>query len=290
MEDMLKGVDKRHSVFNRKDVRKQKKLTKKIKKSDYFLTTKDEKWEKLKEDNKRKYEEAEAKALEKKIVKPVLSQEEKEKQRKEVAAQKAEQKKKQAEETEKKLMEERIKLDDEEIKYFEKILGKNKNSKAAQRRYKKEFEGDGWGDDFLGFLDNISATVQKDVNEYKPYFEQEGLINDEEIDQLVVEANAPISLAAGAKKTNKAAAVEEEEEDNSDQVESGEEDYMDEEEEQEVGEFIDSGSDENGNEDPDNSGEDDDDMDEEEAGFEGLDSGSELDEDENSYEVEEVYE
>lgn len=48
MEDMLKGVDKKFSVFNRRDQRKQKKIDKRMKRQDFFSTSKEEKKEKLK--------------------------------------------------------------------------------------------------------------------------------------------------------------------------------------------------------------------------------------------------
>lgn len=60
-------------------------------------------------------------------------------------------------------------MDNEEIDYFENLLGKRK-SKQGEKKFKKEMELEGWGDDFLSFLDNISTVVKTDVKEYKPFF------------------------------------------------------------------------------------------------------------------------
>lgn len=79
-------------------------------------------------------------------------------------------------------------MDEEEIKYFENLLGKNK-SKLNSKKYQKEISGDGWGDDFFSFLDNISTTVKSNIKDYKPFFQNEGVIDDAEINRLVEIAN-----------------------------------------------------------------------------------------------------
>lgn len=75
---------------------------------------------------------------------------------------------------------------------------------------------DGWDDDLFSFLDNISTAVKKNVKEYQPFFEDEGILEDNEIDKLVEFNNAPITLANGKKVAKSINTIKDDEESNPD--------------------------------------------------------------------------
>ncbi|KAL4504278.1 hypothetical protein ABPG72_021116 [Tetrahymena utriculariae] len=194
--DMLKGVDQKFSVFNRKQNRKIKKQEKKQKKQTFFSSTKEQKKQIMMDKLQKEQEEQQIKKIQEQSMKEKKSQQQTQQDKEELKRKKLEQIEKQRQEREKRQLEERIKMDDEEIKYFEKLLGKKKG-KTGEKRFSKELKLDGWEDDLFSFLDNISTTIKTDVNQYKPFFEEEGLLEDAEVKELVEESNAPISLVNG---------------------------------------------------------------------------------------------
>jgi len=56
-------------------------------------------------------------------------------------------------------------MDEEEVHYFENLLGKNK-SKQGEKKFKKEISQEGWDEDLFSFLDNITSAVKTDVKTY----------------------------------------------------------------------------------------------------------------------------
>lgn len=108
-------------------------------------------------------------------------------------------------------------MDEEEVHYFENLLGKNK-SKQGEKKFKKEISQEGWDEDLFSFLDNITSAVKTDVKTYQPFFKEEGVLEDIEIDQLVKNANAPITIDKKKlmKKGGKEGEENEDEEENSD--------------------------------------------------------------------------
>ena len=59
--------------------------------------------------------------------------------------------------------------DEEDIKYYSKLLGLDRKGNKGKRA-KKEFLKDGIDDDLLNLLDNIDTVVKKKkIEDYKPY-------------------------------------------------------------------------------------------------------------------------
>ncbi|EAR96171.2 MA3 domain protein (macronuclear) [Tetrahymena thermophila SB210] len=225
--DMLKGVDQKFSVFNRKQNRKIKKMEKKQKKQTFFSSTKDQKKQIMMDKIQKEQEEQQIKRIQELNKKDFKSQQQTQEEKEELKRKKLEQIEKQRQEREKRQLEEKIKMDDEEIKYFEKLLGKKKG-KTGEKRFSKELKLDGWEDDLFSFLDNISTTIKTDVKQYKPFFQEEGILEDAEVKELVEESNAPISLVNGPNKS-----LPEDDDDNPDQEGFTEESNNDIEEEDE---------------------------------------------------------
>ncbi|KAL4459343.1 hypothetical protein ABPG74_017956 [Tetrahymena malaccensis] len=226
--DMLKGVDQKFSVFNRKQNRKIKKQEKKQKKQTFFSSTKEQKKQIMADKLQKEYEEQQIKKIQEQNVKEKKSQQQTQQEKEELKRKKLEQIEKQRQEREKRQLEEKIKMDDEEIKYFEKLLGKKKG-KSGEKKFSKELKLDGWEDDLFSFLDNISTTIKTDVKQYKPFFQEEGLLEDAEVKELVEESNAPISLVNGPKNT-----LPEDDDENPDQEGFTEESNNDIEEEEDL--------------------------------------------------------
>ncbi|EGR28057.1 ma3 domain protein [Ichthyophthirius multifiliis] len=226
ISDMLKQVDSKFSVFNRKSQRKIKKEQKKQQKQDFFSR---------KKQNKNINKQQKAKESNQIQEKTEQQQHQKSVQRKTEQIQN----KKKEQNSDLQRLQNQIQQDDEEIKYYEKLLGKGR-SKTLDKRVKRELKQDGWTDDFMDFLDNISVAVKKNVNEYQPFFkDEEGLENEEveEEEELYDEEEEELDYEEEDELDDEE--EEEEEEENQQQLDEKQEQEVDQEKEEEEEEIED---------------------------------------------------